>query len=55
MDTEALFYLRARGVDRKSAEAMLVAAFVDEAIMEIEDDRLAEAMRALVAGWMAAR
>jgi Fe-S cluster assembly protein SufD len=55
MDEEALFYLRARGVDRKSAEAMLVAAFVDEAIMEIEDDRLADAMRALVASWMAAR
>ncbi|MEL6337875.1 MAG: hypothetical protein AAFQ88_14710 [Pseudomonadota bacterium] len=47
--------LTARGVPRKAAEAMLVAAFADEAIDEIEDDTVAEAMRAAVAEWMAAR
>ena len=55
LDETSLFYLRARGVPLKEAEAMLVAAFVDEAIDEIADEDLAEAMRAHVAGWMADR
>ena len=55
MDEDALFYLRARGVPHKAAEAMLVAAFADEAIAEIDDEGLAEAMRGEVAGWMARR
>lgn len=55
MDEDALYYLRARGVPRREAEAMLVAAFADEAIAEIEDDGLAEAMRGEVAAWMARR
>jgi Fe-S cluster assembly protein SufD len=55
MDEETLFYLRARGVPQREAEAMLVAAFVDEAIAEIDDEALAEAMRAHVAAWMARR
>ncbi len=55
IDEEALFYLQSRGVPRKAAEAMLVAAFVEEAIVEIEDETLADAMRGLVADWMDAR
>ena len=34
---------------------MLVAAFVEEAIDEIEDDVLGDAMRAEVARWMDSR
>lgn len=55
MDEEALYYLRARGVPRREAEAMLVAAFADEAIAEIEDEGLAETIRGAVAAWMARR
>ncbi|MEL6767871.1 MAG: SufD family Fe-S cluster assembly protein [Pseudomonadota bacterium] len=55
LDPDQLFYLTARGVPRKAAEAMLVAAFADEAIDEIEDETVAEAMRAAVGEWMAAR
>ena len=55
IDEEALFYLCSRGVPRKEAEAMLVAAFVDEAIMEIDEPHLADAMRGHVAEWMAKR
>ncbi|MEL6476520.1 MAG: SufD family Fe-S cluster assembly protein [Pseudomonadota bacterium] len=55
LDETSLFYLRARGVPLKDAEAMLVAAFVDEAIAEIAEDDLADAMRAHVARWMDAR
>ena len=55
LDERALFYLRSRGVTLPEAEAMLVAAFVDEAIMEISDEGLQDIMRAAVDGWMAAR
>jgi len=55
MDEEALFYLRARGVPHAEAEALLVAAFVDEAVAEIAEEALAEAVRARVAAWMARR
>ncbi|MEM8596591.1 MAG: SufD family Fe-S cluster assembly protein [Pseudomonadota bacterium] len=55
LDADALFYLTSRGVPKRKAEAMLVAAFADEAIAEIDDPRLADAMREAVAGWMDAR
>jgi len=55
IDADQLFYLQARGVPRARAEAMLVAAFVDEAIEEIADETLAEAVRDRAAAWMAAR
>lgn len=55
LDETALFYLRSRGVPEKEAEALLVSAFVDEAIAEIAEERLAEVMRARVAAWMASR
>jgi predicted DNA-binding ribbon-helix-helix protein len=37
------------------AEAMLVAAFAEEAFAEIDNEALAEAMRGHVARWMAER
>ncbi len=55
LDETAMFYLRSRGVPAAEAEAMLVAAFADEAFEEIEDPALADAMRAHVARWMADR
>ena len=55
LDDTALFYLRSRGISKPEAEAMLISSFVEDAIAEIADDRLAHAMRAEVARWMAAR
>jgi Fe-S cluster assembly protein SufD len=55
MDEDAMFYLRARGVPLREAEAMLVAAFVEEAIAEVAHEGAAEALRGRVAAWMAAR
>ncbi|MEM7423164.1 MAG: SufD family Fe-S cluster assembly protein [Pseudomonadota bacterium] len=55
LDPTAMFYLQSRGVRRAEAEAMLIAAFADEAIEEIENDDLADAMRAEVARWMSNR
>ncbi len=55
LDETALFYLRSRGVPLKEAEAMLVAAFVDEAILEIADEGLQDIVRKAVDAWMAER
>ncbi len=55
LDRNLMFYLRSRGVPEAEAEAMLIAAFADEAIMEIADEGLADLMRDEVARWMAAR
>lgn len=55
LDPTAMFYLQSRGVPKAEAEAMLIAAFADEAIAEIEDEALADTMRAEVANWMANR
>ncbi|MEM8570944.1 MAG: SufD family Fe-S cluster assembly protein [Pseudomonadota bacterium] len=52
VDDTALFYLRSRGLQRPEAEELLVLAFVDEAIMEIEDTDLADEVRARLAAWL---
>jgi len=55
VDETALFYLTSRGIPRRTAEELLVLAFVDEAIAEIEDERIAQVMRDRLAGWLARR
>ncbi|MBK5927630.1 SufB/SufD family protein [Rhodobaculum claviforme] len=45
IDPVALFYLRSRGVPEAEAQALLVLAFLAEALAEVEDDRLAEDLR----------
>ncbi|MBP7242511.1 SufD family Fe-S cluster assembly protein [Amaricoccus sp.] len=55
VDPTALFYLTSRGVPRAEAEALLVLAFVDEAIQEIEDQGLADEIRGRLADWVARR
>jgi Fe-S cluster assembly protein SufD len=55
LDETAMFYLRSRGVPYAEAEAMLVAAFAEQAFEELDNEALAEAMRAHVARWMAER
>ena len=37
LDEEALFYLRSRGIDRKSASSLLVRGFVSELIDELNN------------------
>lgn len=54
-DETALFYLRSRGVPLAAAQDMMVIAFVDEAIQEIEDDVIADDMRERIAAWLARR
>ena len=52
LDEEALFYLQSRGVPAREATNMLTVAFLAEALEEIEDERLAEDLRARLEGWM---
>lgn len=53
LDDTALFYLRARGIDRDTARALLTAAFVAEAIDEIPDEPVRTAFQTVVDGWLA--
>ncbi|MEL7299848.1 MAG: SufD family Fe-S cluster assembly protein [Pseudomonadota bacterium] len=53
IDEEALFYLRSRGVPRKTAENLLTLSFLAEALDEIEDAELAEMVLGQIEGWLA--
>lgn len=55
IDETALFYLRSRGVAEAAATDLLVLAFLAEALSEVEDERLAEDLRARLEGWLARR
>jgi Fe-S cluster assembly protein SufD len=44
LDPESLFYLRSRGVPEKEARRLLVRAFLEEAVDEIEDENLRAAI-----------
>ena len=50
-----LFYLRARGIPRKEAEALLIESFVGEAFDAIEHEPLRDALRARANAWLTAR
>jgi Fe-S cluster assembly protein SufD len=51
VDENSLFYLMSRGVPRKQAQNMMIIAFLDEAIQEIESETLAEDIRSRLLGW----
>lgn len=53
IDDTALFYLQSRGVPRRRAQALLVLAFLAEAIQEIADEDIAEDIRARLERWLA--
>jgi Fe-S cluster assembly protein SufD len=53
IDETALFYLQSRGVPRATAQALLVLAFLAEAIDEVADESIAEDIRARLEGWLA--
>ena len=55
LDETALFYLRSRGVPTEIATDLLIAAFVAEAIAEIEDPAIAEVIRERLDSWLARR
>ncbi len=55
LDESLLFYLRARGLPEKEAQALLVEAFVGEAIESIQNDDLRDIAIAAAQRWLAAR
>jgi Fe-S cluster assembly protein SufD len=55
LDEGLLFYLRARGLPEREAEALLVQAFVGEAIEQIADEHLREHVMSQAANWLEAR
>ena len=55
LDEDLLFYLKARGIPPKEAEALLIQSFVGEAIETIEHEGVREVMLSAAAEWLAAR
>lgn len=48
LDTEALFYLRSRGVGAEEARQMLIAAFLREAIAAVRNDELHNELESVI-------
>lgn len=55
LDESLLFYLRARGLSEKEAQALLIQAFVGEAIESIANDALREMAITTAQRWLEAR
>jgi Fe-S cluster assembly protein SufD len=55
LDESLLFYLRARGLKEKEAQALLIQAFVGEAIESIASDALRDIAAATAERWLRAR
>jgi Fe-S cluster assembly protein SufD len=55
LDESLLFYLRARGLSEKDAQALLIQAFLGEAIEQIADDNLRDFVAAQAERWLEAR
>ena len=55
LDDNLLFYLKARGLPEKQAQALLIQAFVGEAIEQIADDGLREHVIGIAERWLERR
>jgi Fe-S cluster assembly protein SufD len=55
LDDSLLFYLRARGLPEKEAQALLIQAFVGEAIESIANDTLRDLATSAAERWLGAR
>lgn len=55
LDDELRFYLMARGLPAKDAEALLIQAFAGEVIDAIENEGIRSALADAMRGWLAAR
>lgn len=54
LDENLMFYLRARGIPEGEAKAILVTAFVGEALEAVENDAVRAALSARIESWLAA-
>jgi Fe-S cluster assembly protein SufD len=55
LDENLLFYLRARGIPKKEAEALMVESFVGEALETITHEGVRETLASRARAWLAAR
>jgi Fe-S cluster assembly protein SufD len=55
LDQNLLFYLKARGIPQAEAEALLIQAFVGEAIETVEHEGVKDALMGAAAEWLRAR
>jgi len=55
LDEDLLFYLRSRGIPAKEAEALLIQAFIGEAVEGIEHARLRDVLMEKVVAWLKER
>jgi Fe-S cluster assembly protein SufD len=55
LDEDLLFYLRSRGLPAKDAEALLIQAFIGEAVEGIEHARLRDVLMEKVVAWLKER
>ncbi len=52
IDEDLLFYLEARGIPKEEARALLIQAFVGEALERVEDEALRDALIDASAAWL---
>ena len=52
IDEDLLFYLKARGIPDVEARALLIQAFVGEALERVEDEALRDALARASAAWL---
>ena len=52
IDEEQMFYLRARGIKEAQARALLIEAFIGEALDTVEDEAIAAALRERAIAWL---
>ena len=52
IDHNHLFYLASRGIPEKQARGLLVQAFVQETVEELEDETLIEPLEAIIQAWL---
>ena len=55
LDDDLLFYLRARGLPKPEAEALMLQAFVGEALEMIPYEGVRETLEGLTESWLKAR
>ncbi len=52
IDENLLFYLESRGIPETQARALLIQAFIGEAIERIENESLRDALNRATAAWL---
>jgi Fe-S cluster assembly protein SufD len=55
IDETALFYLRSRGIPEALARNLLIQSFIAEALEEVSDESVREAIAGLVVHWLPAQ